>query len=310
MSRDRSKSCSHANRYQGIRPPRCNGGNPCQRCLKKFKDVQANLAKASKQRLKDASAQKLGEMMAEAKVNRAENYHLIEEVKVNPARAKAVRKLLCKDLRRVFEIPRQLIGPSASRRRYREHGYYSEELVTYLIGSWAEFKRRAGIEESLGVRTVERNISKTLRAQDVMRYADKHVKPWDGAYNSLNLDQEEVLIQVGSDFHSKFLDPFARRVWLDVAERHQPQGVRYNGDLPDFPKLSRHRQLPGHFALNLQQEINLCVDFMRETRLATPHADHKSDSSLHSQTPSRSSPTWTMSVSVSCSSSMSLKWVW
>lgn len=275
MSRDRSKACSHANRYQGIRPPRCNGGNPCLSCRKKFKEVQAKKATEAKQAIKDADSLKIAEMMTEAKLNRAENYHLIDEVKNNPSRAKAVRKLLCADLRRVFNIPRQLLGQSASRSRYREHGHYSEELVTYLIGSWAEFKRRAGIEESLGVRTVERNISKTLRAQDVMRYADKHVKPWDGAYNSLNLDQEEVLIQVGSDFHSKFLDPFARRVWLDVAEKHQPQGVRYNGDLPDFPKLSRHRQLPGHFALNLQQEINLCVDFMRETRLATPNADHK-----------------------------------
>lgn len=273
--RSRLEACSHANRYQGLRPPRCNGGDPCKRCLAKYKEVQEVKAKAAKKGLKEASSLKIAEMMAEAKANRAENYLLIAEVKEDPAKAKAVRKLLCADLRRVFEIPRELLGPSASRPRYREHGHYSEALVTYLIGSWAEFKRQAKIEDSLGVRTVQRNISKTLRAQDVMHYAEKHVKPWDGAYDRLDLTQDSILIQVGSDFHSKFLDPFARRVWLDVAKKHQPDGVRYNGDLPDFPKLSRHRQLPGHFALDLQTEINLCTDFMGDTREVTQNADHK-----------------------------------
>ena len=233
------------------------------------------LAKEAKQSLKGETALKIADMMAKAKVNRAANYHLIEEVRTDPTKANAIRKLLCADLRRVFSISRKLLGPSASRPRYREHGDYSEALVTYLIGSWAEFKRQAKIEDSLGVRTVERNISKTLRAQDVMHYAEKHVKPWNGAYNSLDLDQDSLLIQVGSDFHSKFGDPFARRVWIDVAKKHQPDGVRYNGDVPDFPKLSRHRQLPGHFALDLQNEINLGVNLFADTREVTPNADHK-----------------------------------
>ena len=273
--RDRSKSCSHATRYQGHRPPRCNGGNPCKSCTAKYKEVQAKKAKVTKQVIKEVASKKIAELMAEAKANRAENYRLIYDVKDDPSKAKAVRKLLCADLRRVFAIPRELFSPSASRPRYREHGHYSESLVTYLIGSWAEFKRQAKIEDSLGVRTVQRNISKTLRAQDVMHYAEKHVKPWDQAYNRLDVQQESLLLQVGSDFHSKFLDPFARRVWLDVAKKHQPDGVRYNGDLPDFPKLSRHRQLPGHFALDLQNEINLCTDLMGDTRSVTPDADHK-----------------------------------
>ena len=268
-------ACQHAERYTGKFPPRCNGGDPCKSCTAKFKRKQAERAKKAKQGIKDAASLKIAEMMTEAKANRAENYRLIADVREDPAQAKAVRKLLCADLRRVFAIPRELIGPSASRPRYREHGHYSEALVTYLIGSWAEFKRQAKIEDSLGVKTVQRNISKTLRAQDVMHYAEKHVKPWDGAYNFLDLTQDSILIQVGGDFHSKFLDPFSRRVWMDVALKHQPDGVRYNGDVPDFPKLSRHRQLPGHFALDLQNEINLGVKLFADTRAVTPNADHK-----------------------------------
>lgn len=277
----RLKRCCNVSRYRGLKPPRCNGGNPCDACKKKFKEVQAEKAKKTKQEIKDERSLKLADMMAEAKANRAKNYYLIEEVRENPEKAKQIKKLLCEDLRRVYSIPRQLLGPSACRRRYREHGDYSEELVTYLIGDWAEFKRQAKIEDglsteaSLGVRTVRRNISKTTRAQDVMHYADLHVKPWDGAYNSLDLEKESALLQIGSDFHSKFMDPFARRVWMDVARKHQPDGTRFNGDLPDFPKLSRHRQLPGHFALNLQQEIDMCVDFMRDDREAAPNGDKK-----------------------------------
>lgn len=215
------------------------------------------------------------QMMSKASAARDKNAHLIQDVRKRPALAKEVRALLCADLRRVYEIPRNVLGPSASRRRYREHGRYSEELVTVLCGSWAEFKRQAKIEDSLGTKTVERNVAKTLRAQQVAEYADRHIKPWDGAYDSLDMDQEMVTLVIGSDFHSKFIDPFARRVWLDVLAQVKPDGVRYNGDGPDFPSLSRHRQLPGHFLLNLQQEIDVWTQFMRDSRAAAPDADAK-----------------------------------
>ena len=144
---------------------------------------------SKKKPVKKVKRDKLAKLMSKAKANRAANQHLIQDVRDDPALAEEVRELLCVDLRRVFEIPRELLGPSASRRRYREHGNYSEELVTYLIGDWAEFKRQAEIEDSLGVRQVRRNISKTLRAQDVASYADEHVKPWNGAYNYLDLSK-------------------------------------------------------------------------------------------------------------------------
>lgn len=214
-------------------------------------------------------------MMGKAEKAREGNKRLIQQVRKDPALAKEVQALLCEDLRRVFAIPRELLGPSASRRRYREHGHYSEELVTVLFGTWEEFKRQAEIEPSLGVKKVERNISATLRAQQVAEYADKYVKPWDGAYDSLDMTQETVTLLIGSDFHSKYLDPFARRVWLEVAEMVEPDAVRFNGDGPDFPSLSRHRQLPGHFTLSVQDEIDCWTKFMRDTREAAPSSDQK-----------------------------------
>jgi hypothetical protein len=224
----------------------------------------------------EQKAEDIGALMSKAADAREKNANLLERVRRDPELAEKVKARLVKDLQRVFAIPRELLGPSASRDRYREHGYFSTSLVTYLFGLWAEFQRAAGIAEPLGVRQVMRNISKTSRAQSVANYADENVKPWDGAYNSLDLDQESVLLQIGSDFHgASMIDPFAYRVWLDVAAEHQPDGVRYNGDLVDFPRLSRHRQLPGHFALNLQEEIDGAVDILARTRAAAPNADHK-----------------------------------
>ena len=221
-------------------------------------------------------AENIEALMSKADASREKNANLLERVRKDPALAEKVKSRLCKDLRRVFALPRELLGPSASRDRYREHGYFSTSLVTYLFGLWAEFQRAAGIKESLGVRKVMANISKTARAQSTAKYAEQHVKPWDGAYNSLDLGKESLLLQIGSDFHgSSFIDPFAYRVWLDVAKEHQPDGIRYNGDLVDFPKLSRHRQLPGHFALSLQDEIDGAVDILAKTRDAAPNADHK-----------------------------------
>lgn len=212
--------------------------------------------------------EKIAGMMGKAADKRAANAALLSQVRKSKALADKVRAKLCTDLRRVYAIPRDILGPSASRRRYRELGYFSEELVTYIIGTWAEFKRQANIEPSLGVKAVERNISKTLRAQQTMEYADKFVKPWDGAYDTLDMRKDRVSLQIGSDFHSKYMCPFARRVWMDVAKAEKPDGIRFNGDGPDFPQLSRHRQLPGHFVLSVQDEIDIWTKFMADSRKA------------------------------------------
>ena len=226
----------------------------------------------SKAEIKQAQ---LDEMMSKAMTAREGNVHLISKVKKDPKLAKRVRALLCEDLRRIYSIP-AMLGPSASRDRYRELGYYSPVLVRYLMGTWAEFQRQAGIKESLGSAQVERNISKTLRAQQIMEYADSNVKPWDDAYSNLDMTSDEVVLMIGSDFHSKFCDPFALRVWFDVMEMVVPDGVRYNGDVVDFPSLSRHRQLPGAFAMTLQEECNFAKEqLFGRTRKLLPDADIK-----------------------------------
>ena len=214
-------------------------------------------------------------MVREARGERAKNKNLIRDVRRDPGLADDVKELLCADLRRVAEIPREILGPSSSRQRYRELGHYTDALVPFLFGMWSEFQRKAGLAPTLLTRTVQRNISKTSRAQDEANYADEHIKPWDGAYNKLPTSGKPFSLQIGGDFHSRYCNPFAKRVWHDVNRLYSPDGIRYNGDLVDFPSLSTHRQMPGSFPWTAQDEVDWATALMAKDRRDNPKADMK-----------------------------------
>lgn len=218
----------------------------------------------------------LAKLVSAAKEAREDNAKLLRELREDPGLASDVKRLLCEDLVRVSEIPREILGPSASRDRYRQLGHYSTSLVDFVFGQWAEFRRKAGIDETLDTRAVKRNISKTSRAQDLADYADEHIRPWNGAYDKLRLGKKPVRILIGSDFHSHFCNPFALRVWHDINRDEKPEAVRINGDLVDFPTLSTHRQFPGHFPMTVQDELDWAVDeVIAPTRKNNPKADIK-----------------------------------
>lgn len=219
---------------------------------------------------------KLGALVKEAKASREGNSKLLRELRDDPGLADEVKALLCADLVRVSEIPREILGPSASRDRYRQLGHYSTSLVDFVYGVWAEFKRQAGIQDTLQTASVKRNIAKSARAQDLADYADEHMRPWNGAYSSLKLGTKPVQILIGSDFHSHFCNPFALRMWHTINKEYKPDAVRINGDLVDFPALSTHRHFPGHFPMTVQDELDWAVDkVLTPTRKGNPKADIK-----------------------------------
>ncbi len=205
---------------------------------------------------KAAVEDKLGQLMAEAKAERVKNKSLLGDIREDPGLAEDVKGLMETDLRRVYNIPHKLLGQCAGRDRYRQLGNYSTSLVDFIYGMWAEFQRQAGIYDTLHTKTVKRNIAKTARAQDLARYADQHIRPWDGAYDRLNKKKKKLSFLTGSDFHSHYCNPFALRVFQDVNKSEKPDGIRLNGDVVDFPSLSTHRQFPGHFPMTIQDEIN------------------------------------------------------
>jgi hypothetical protein len=38
------KECPYAKTYQGIHPPKCNGGNPCEKCKEIYREAQRQRA--------------------------------------------------------------------------------------------------------------------------------------------------------------------------------------------------------------------------------------------------------------------------
>ena len=224
----------------------------------------------------EVKAGRLADMVKEARGERAKNKNLIRDIRRDPGLADEVKALLCADLVRVSKISRAILGPSSGRDRYREMGYYTTALVPLLFGMWAEFQRKAGLKSSLATTTVLRNVSKTSRAQDVANYAESSVRPWDGAYNKLKIGTKRFQMLVISDLHSRYCNPFALRVAHDINKWLQPAAIRVNGDLVDFPQLSTHRQMPGHFPMSMQDEIHWATGkVLAPLRRNNPKADIK-----------------------------------
>lgn len=190
-----------------------------------------------------------------------------------------VREELISDLKRVFEDPcNPYRGFAASRQRYRKLGYFPEIIVTDFFGNHEEFQRAAGLRDSRETTKVRNKAAKLHTHQQIAEYAEQHVLKHVGMYDRLKGRRPQHLeIVVGSDFHSYFCDPFAWSVFLDVIRMVvTPQGkdgvVVVNGDLVDFPQISRHRKMPGHFHLNLHQERELAKAMLKEIREAAPDA--------------------------------------
>lgn len=206
----------------------------------------------------------------EAKKDQEAAKPLRRELAADPVRLKAD---LIEDLKRVYRHPdNPYRGFAASRQRYRQLGRFPEILVTDAFGNHEEFLREAGLRDKRNTTRV-RNKSALLNThQKVAEYADQELRRYNHLYRTPRTGRLEVV--VGSDFHSWFVDPFALRVFIDTIELVQPDVVVLNGDVFDFPQISRHRKLPGHFSLNLADEITFGREhILKAVRMAAPKAD-------------------------------------
>lgn len=187
-----------------------------------------------------------------------------------------VRKELIADLLRVFnDVANPYKGWAASRQRYRKLGYFPEIIVEDFFGNHEEFQRAAGLRDSRTTTKVRNTAAKLHTHQQIAEYAKSHVLKHTGLYDhaSRHKDKSDVTVMVGSDFHSWFVDPFALEVFIDSIKMVRPEIVILNGDVFDFPQISRHRQMPGHFHLNLHEERKFGQEqIIRRVREAAPDA--------------------------------------
>lgn len=208
---------------------------------------------------------------AKAASEQAANKQLRRQLAERPAELKAA---LIADLRRVFEHPdNPFKGFAASRQRYRQLGHYPEILVVDAFGNHQELLREAGLSDTRNTTRVQNKSALLNTCQKVAAYADQELRRYNDLYRTAPREGRLEVV-VGSDLHSWFVDPFALRVFLNTIEMVQPDIVVINGDAVDFPQISRHRKLPGHFSLNLQEEIDFAREnILRPVRAAAPKAE-------------------------------------
>ena len=146
------------------------------------------------------------------------------------------------DLRRLQELhPYKAL----TRNFYRHHGKYSDATWGQFFGTFLEFRRQAGLELSRNQHSLERKIAKHASLDTYRKFYSEEILSYHNKYST----QEDKsgrwkTILVGSDFHDLECDPFLLAVFIDTAQRLQPDVIVLNGDVFDNYEFSRFDQDP------------------------------------------------------------------
>lgn len=125
-----------------------------------------------------------------------------------------------------------------TRNYYRINGKYAESCWNSVFGTWAEFKRQAGVTLTRQQHGLERAIAKHASVDHYRQvgeqregYAAKYLRERPGRFKT---------IVVASDLHDTEVDPFFLRTFVDTIRRVQPDIVCFGGDVFDLPEFGRY----------------------------------------------------------------------
>lgn len=218
--------------------------------------------KTEAQQRREAAEKELHLALNKAREKRTASLKLVGRLRREPRLAADVKQQMIEDLRRVFETKHSVLGNTAGRDRYRQIGHFSEVLVRLLFGTHANFKVEAELADTPTMRKGALRSARLAQAQKVAEYAERCIHPYTEGRFEFRSGKKTGTVSavISSDHHSSKLDPFARRVLMDVLAWTKPDYNIWNGDVVDFSSFSTHRHLPGHFDLNAKQECEYVVD--------------------------------------------------
>lgn len=146
------------------------------------------------------------------------------------------------DLRKIQEkFPLKHI----TRNFYRANGKYSDSTWNQFFGSFQEFRRQARLELSRNQHALERQIAKHASVDVYRKFYNEEILPYHQKFSRTKEQKGRFkTILVGSDLHDIEIDPFVLDVFIDTAERVQPDVIVFNGDLFDNYEFSRYTQDP------------------------------------------------------------------
>lgn len=147
-----------------------------------------------------------------------------------------------------------------TRNKYRNEGQYSDATWNQYFGTFHEFRRAARLELSRYQHQLEKQIAKHSSLdhyRDI--YADEFEPYLRQDFNKPgDVTRDVKIILSGSDFHDEDCDRFMLRVFLDTAERVQPDVIVLNGDVFDLYEFSRYDIDPR------QMKLKDRFDFVKE----------------------------------------------
>lgn len=170
------------------------------------------------------------------------------------------------ELRRIAEIdPDKVI----TRNFFRVRSDISEATWNRYFGTFAEFKRQAGITLSRHAHRLEKDIAKHA-SKDNQRAMTAQKLQYEGKYQR-DVSRRWQTTLVGSDFHDVNCDPFTRRMFIEAALRVQPEKIVINGDIFDLPEFSKYTQDPRKY--DPVGRIQWVHVFLQDLREAAPDAE-------------------------------------
>lgn len=153
---------------------------------------------------------------------------------------------------------------------FRRNSAFSEHAVIKEFGNFSELRKAAGLDAGRVERSFASRRAALASEERFQDYMQECVLPW--AREHQPVQDDHVVMVVGSDFHGEHVDPFALRVFLDTIERLQPQHVVLAGDVTNFEAVGRWSKNPNKLH-NLQQEIDFSVEnILAPCRAAAPNA--------------------------------------
>ncbi len=167
--------------------------------------------------------------------------------------------------RLVKENPDSII----SRNYFRVNSSLAESSWNRFFGTWHEFKRQAGIVLTRHAHRLEMDIAKHASV-DIQRDMNREKGQWEGAYRKPSGKRFQSVLVI-SDLHDVNCDEFVRRVFLETANRLQPEKIVLNGDCFDCPEFSRFTQDPREF--QLIERIKWVHAFLSDIREICPDTE-------------------------------------
>lgn len=146
------------------------------------------------------------------------------------------------ELRRIANID---VTKVISRNYFRNNSEISEATWSRFFGTFAEYKRQAGIVLTRQQHQLEKHIAKHASVTRYKEMSDER-KQYAGNYLRENKNRHKIVV-VASDLHDIECDEFYLRVLIDTCARLQPDVIVLGGDIFDLPEFGKYDVDPREF---------------------------------------------------------------